>query len=265
MSFIFCPLFSGSSGNAVYVGAGDTHLLIDAGVSAKAVMGALATLGVNPASLQGILVTHEHSDHIRGVGTLSRKLNVPVYANEGTWAAMGGKLGEVSPRNQRVFRTGEDFYIQNIDVSPFAIPHDAAAPVGFALHALGHKAAVATDLGHLQQGWMRAVAGADVLLLEANHDTMMLERGRYPQALKARIRGRNGHLSNEDCGKALCELVASGVRTCVLGHLSDENNLPELAYQAVRDALSARGIACGEDCWLDVAWRDRVGNRYAIG
>lgn len=264
MSFVFCPLFSGSSGNCLYLAAGNTRLLIDAGMPAKAILTALETLGVSPAELSGILITHEHSDHIRGVGPLSRKYDVPVYANLGTWTAMESKLGEVPSRNQRVFRTGEDFYVREIGVEPFPIPHDAAEPVGFSLLHHGRKVAVATDLGHIQQGWMRAVAGADLLLLESNHDLRMLENSRYPQYLKSRIRGRKGHLSNGDCGKALCDLVASGVRTCILGHLSQENNMPELAYQTVRDALTEQQIICGQDFRLDMAWRDRMGNFYTI-
>ncbi len=264
MPFVFCPLFSGSSGNAMYLAAGDTRLLIDAGVPAKSLLAALATLDVAPESLSGILVTHEHSDHIRGVGALSRKLDLPVYASEGTWAAMESKVGEVATRNQRAFRAGEDFYVRDIGVEPFSIPHDAADPVGFSLLYQGRKVAVATDLGHIQPRWVRAVSGADVLLIESNHDLRMLETGSYPQYLKSRIRGRNGHLSNVDCGKALVELAATGVRTCILGHLSPENNLPELAYQTVRDALSAQGIRCGEDFQLDVAWRDRISTYYTI-
>lgn len=264
MPFVFCPLFSGSSGNCVYLAAGNTRLLIDAGMPAKAILGALETLGVSPAELSGILITHEHSDHIRGVGPLSRKFDVPVYANLGTWTAMESKLGEVHARNQRVFRTGEDFYVRDIGVEPFSIPHDAAEPVGFSLLHQGRKVAVATDLGHIQPGWMRAVSGADLLLLESNHDPRMLENSRYPHYLKSRIRGRKGHLSNDDCGKALCDLVASGVRTCILGHLSHENNMPELAYQTVRGALAEHHIFCGQDFRLDMAWRDRMGNFYTI-
>jgi phosphoribosyl 1,2-cyclic phosphodiesterase len=269
MAFVFCPLFSGSSGNALYLAAGDTRLLIDAGVPAKAILGALDALGVAPETLSGILITHEHSDHIRGAGTLSRKLDLPVYANQGTWDAMSEKLGEVATRNQRTFRTGEDFYVRDIGVEPFASPHDAAEPVGFGLLHRGRKVAVATDLGHIQTSWMRAVSGADLILIESNHDLRMLESSRYPQRVKSRIRGRNGHLSNEDCGKALCSLAATGVRTFVLGHLSPENNLPELAYQTVRSALAEQGIFCGDggegaDCRLDLAWRDHRGTCYTI-
>lgn len=264
MPFVFCPLYSGSGGNALYLAAGDTRLLIDAGMPAKRVLASLETLGVAAETLNGILITHEHSDHIRGAGPLSRKLNLPIYASTGTWDAMEGKLGEIAPRNQRAFRAGEDFYVRDIGVEPFAIPHDAADPVGFCLLHKGRKVVVATDLGRIETNWMRAASGADLLLIESNHDLRMLETGSYPQRLKTRIRGRNGHLSNADCGKALCELASTGVRTSILGHLSPENNLPELAYQTVQDALAAQGIRCGQDFHLDIAWRDRIGTYYTI-
>ncbi len=264
MSLIFCPMYSGSSGNSLFLQAGNTRLLIDAGLSAKSIVSALDLLDVCPADLDGILITHEHSDHIRGAGAMSRKFNLPVYASEGTWQAMAAKLGDVASKNQRIFTANEDFYVRDIGVMPFSIPHDAADPVGFSLMYQGRKVSTATDLGHIQPQWMRAVAGSDILLLESNHDLRMLEAGRYPQYLKSRIRGRKGHLSNDDCGKALCALAASGVRTCILGHLSEENNLPELAYQTVRDALGTERIQCGVDFCLDIAWRDRIGNVYTI-
>jgi len=264
MPFVFCPLYSGSSGNALYLAAGNTRLLIDAGVPAKSILSSLAAMGVAPDTLNGILITHEHSDHIRGAGALSRRLDLPVYASARTWDAMDCKLGEVTTRNQRVFRAGEDFFVRDIGVEPFSIPHDAADPVGFSLLHGGRKVTAATDLGHIHPIWMRAAAGADLLLVESNHDLHMLETGSYPQYLKTRIRGRKGHLSNADCGKALCELVASGVRTCVLGHLSPENNLPELAYTTVSEALAALDIRSGKDIRLDIALRDRTSTYYTI-
>ena len=130
MRFTFCPLFSGSSGNSLFVGAGDTRILVDAGMPGRSIEAQLRALDVAPDTLSGILITHEHSDHIKGVGILSRKYDLPVYANEGTWMAMEDKIGGVALKNQRLFYTGEDFYIGELNVAPFAIPHDAAEPVG---------------------------------------------------------------------------------------------------------------------------------------
>lgn len=256
MSLTFCPLFSGSSGNALLVCAGETRVLVDAGMTGKALTGALLKVGVEPGSLHAIMITHEHSDHIRGAGVLSRRFDLPVYANEGTWLAMEDKVGEVALRNRRVFETGQDFYVRDLDIQSFPIPHDAREPVGYAIHYKGWKVATATDLGHIARDWMQAVQGAKVLMLEANHDVEMLMQGRYPQYLKRRIRGRKGHLCNEDSGKALIQLVESGVQYCVLGHLSQENNLPDLAYQTVEKLLLEAGIACGRDVQLSLANRD---------
>lgn len=264
MRFSFCPLFSGSSGNCLLACAGDTRVLIDAGMTGRAILGELCKLGVSPDTLCGILVTHEHSDHIRSVGMLSRKFDLPVYASEGTWCAMEEKVQGVAPKNQRVFAAGQDFFVGSLGVQPFSIPHDAADPVGFSLLHGGGKIAVATDLGHLSPSWMQAVSGAQVLMLESNHDLDMLARGPYPARLKQRIRGRKGHLSNEDCAKALTELVPTGLRSVILGHLSGENNLPELAYQAAWQAISALGAVVGEDVTLEVARRDQMSSLFTV-
>lgn len=231
----------------------------------RAVEAQLRALGVAPDTLSGILITHEHSDHIKGVGILSRKYDLPVYANEGTWEAMQEKIGGVALKNQRLFYTGEDFYIGELGVSPFAIPHDAAEPVGYALHYGALKAAVATDIGHVNDKWLSAVIGAQVMMLESNHDVGMLMGGRYPAQLKRRIRGRRGHLCNEDSASVLVTLCNAGLKSVVLGHLSAENNLPELAFQTAYNALADAGVRPGEDVTLEVARRDQLSGIYTLG
>ena len=249
MQFTFCPLFSGSSGNAVYVRAGDTRLLIDAGLSGRTVSEGLASIGVLPETLSGILVTHEHSDHIKGVGILSRKYHVPIYANDRTWQAMERSLGNIAPGSRRVFESGETFYIGNAGIMPYRISHDAAEPVGYRVYYGGHSVATATD----------------IVLLESNHDIDMLHANdHYSAQLKARILGRYGHLSNEACGEALLQLYQTGVRHAVLGHLSHENNTPELAMSTVCGVLRAHGLEPSEDIQVDMAWRDHVGGVYEI-
>lgn len=268
MPFCFCPLRSGSSGNALFVQAGDVRVLVDAGLSGRAVERALGELSVAPDTLSALLVTHEHSDHIQGAGILSRRYDIPIYATEKTWLAMEQKaaMKDVALKNRRAFLAGEDFYIRDLGVSSFSIPHDAADPVGYALLHGGHKVSVATDLGHISKGWMRAVAGSDLLLLEANHDPGMLRaHARYPSYLKRRILGTKGHLSNDDSGSALAELVQLGLRHVILGHLSAETNTPDLAHETVCAALRAEGICPGQDVQVDMAWRDRIGKLYDIG
>jgi len=264
MELRFSPLFSGSSGNAMYAGCDAGHLLVDAGVSGAKIETELRKIGVMPGNLDGILVTHEHIDHIRGVGVLSRKYDLPVYATPGTWAAMEEKTGEIALKNVRVFRQDEDFYIGGMNVQSFPIPHDAAEPVGYTIALSGARLSVATDIGHIQDGWLKAVAGSDAVVLESNYDPDMLKAGRYPYDLKRRILGRKGHLANEDAGRAAIELVARGMRQLVLGHLSQENNFPELAEKSCVSALRAAGIEPGADMKLTVANRDRCTGLFAV-
>lgn len=266
MKITFCSLFSGSSGNAVYIGAGDTHLLVDAGLPGKAVSEALLRIGVLPETLTAILVTHEHSDHVKGVGVLSRKYRIPVYANARTWDAMERQVGNITPGCRRMFDSGDLFYINDVSVLPYAISHDAAEPVGYRIDYGGHSVATATDMGVFTKRILKTLEGVDLLLLESNYDPDMLRANEhYSQHLKTRIQSRYGHLSNGACAGAIFELQKTGVRDIVLGHLSKENNTPELAMNTVCELLAERGVLIGEDVRLGMAWRDRVGDRYEIG
>ena len=203
-------------------------------------------------------------DHIRGLGVLCRKYGLPVYANEGTWRGILEKEAGIPARCVRTFYTGENFYIGGVDVRPFAIPHDANEPVGFTFTVQGMRCGVATDIGHIAKGWMDAVTGCQALVLEANHDVEMVERGPYPQRLRRRILGRNGHLCNADCAKALLELAKKGTRAVILAHLSVDNNLPELAYNTVCEALCGAGYAVGSEISVTVARRDRVSDMLVL-
>ena len=267
MSLYFCPLRSGSSGNALLAQGGGTRVLIDAGLSGRALENLLRERGVEPGTLQGILISHEHVDHISGAGMLSQRWDLPVYATEATWAGMEGKkyIDRIALKNRRAFAAGEDFYIRDLAISPFSIPHDTDDPVGFSVLYGGRKLCVATDLGHIDTGWMRALAGADLVLLESNHDPGLLRsHEQYPAWLKRRILGKNGHLSNQDCGSALARLVQAGLTRVILGHLSGDTNSPELAYHTVVQVLGEAGISAGKDVLVDIACRDRTGGLYTI-
>jgi phosphoribosyl 1,2-cyclic phosphodiesterase len=264
MELIFAPLFSGSSGNCVYVGCGDTHLLVDAGVSCARIIAELGRVGVRPGSLNGVLVTHEHADHIKGIGILSRRLDLPVYATEETWAAMEGKVGGISLKNRRVFDKNADFYVGPLEIRAFSVPHDAADPVGYSFSAGGARFSVATDIGCVRESWLKEVAGSGAVLLESNYELGMLLSGSYPYALKQRIASRKGHLANTDAGEAAVELVNRGARRIILGHLSKENNLPELALGCCEAALREAGVRPGADMALNVARRDGVTGLYAL-
>ncbi|MDO5111245.1 MAG: MBL fold metallo-hydrolase [Clostridia bacterium] len=257
------PLFSGSSGNCILIEADGVRLLVDAGLPGRTIEGALSAAGVLPETLTGILVTHEHTDHTRGVGVLSRKLNLPVYANAGTWAGMQADVGPIALCNMRMFETGRSFFVDKLLVQPFATPHDAREPVGYCFSAEGRCASVMTDVGYIHEGLLDAVEGSDLLLIESNHDEEMLKVGPYPYPLKRRILSDQGHLSNENCGKTLCKLYKRGVRCAILGHLSKENNYEQLAMETVRSELRMEDIP-DEEFKLTVAHRDRITGVFVL-
>ena len=260
----FCSLYSGSSGNCLFICAGSTKILIDAGVSGKKIIEALYSIGEKPGELSAILVSHEHSDHTKGAGVLSRKFDIPVYANEKTWSIMQNSIGPVEVKNRLYFDSGVEFTLGNFIVMPFKIPHDAIEPVGFNFHFNGKKVTTATDIGHITKGLLKHFHMSDLILLESNHDIEMLKVGPYPWHLKKRILGENGHLSNEMAGKVISYLAENGTKRFLLGHLSRENNFPELAYQTVYNALTEKKLCVGDDVLLDVALRDKVGQVIEI-
>ncbi|MBQ7487211.1 MAG: MBL fold metallo-hydrolase [Clostridia bacterium] len=264
MKMIFCPLASGSAGNCTYVSFGDKRFLIDAGISATKITNALKQLGLSPADLDGILVTHEHVDHVKGIYVFTRKYGVPIYANTGTWHGILKRDPDIPMEYRYAFETGMDFYLGNVNIMPFAIPHDANDPVGYVLRCSGLSAAVATDIGHINDEWVRAVSGSQAVLIEANHNVEMVLAGPYPYHLKQRILSRRGHLCNEDCARVLMQLYANGTQAAYLGHLSGENNTPEVAYDTVSGMLIEAGIRPGEDLALNVARRDQISDMVVL-
>lgn len=241
----FCPLASGSSGNATYLELDGVRLLIDVGLSAKRITELLHAIGAEPSKLDAILVTHEHVDHIRGVNTLSKRFDLPVFANAACHEAMRFALSGVQPGNIRVFESDAEFRFRTLRILPFSIPHDAAHPVGYVISGRTQTVAVCTDLGRFDERILERLKGADAVLLEANHDVDMLMAGRYPYATKRRILSGIGHLCNEDCANAVVKLYEQGVKRIVLGHMSLENNDPDLAMVTVRSALKLHGLdAC---------------------
>jgi len=177
MELRFSPLFSGSSGNAIYVGCDDAHILVDAGMSGNRITGEMMRMGIDPKCLNAILVTHEHADHIKGIGILSRKFDLPIYATEGTWEGMYNKIGAISEKNRIIFEPEQDFFIGSIDVTPFSTPHDANQSVGYTFELNGAKLAIATDLGCVKDSWLKYVMGSDAVILESNYDPDMLQTG----------------------------------------------------------------------------------------
>ena len=265
MTVYFCPLYSGSSGNALFVMAGNTKLLVDAGLPGTAVASALASIGADPAKLDGILITHEHADHVAGAGILSRRYHVPIYANQATWRAMERRVGDIAAGNRREFDTAQEFYIGDVAVSSYPLPHDAAQPVGYRLSAGRVSVSIVTDLGHFSASVMKKIAGSGLVLLESNHDPDMLKRNpNYSSFLKHRILSEKGHLSNEEAADALESIILGGTRHIILGHLSGENNMPELALRTACERVARMGLIPGEDIQIDVAHRNCVGDVYAL-
>ena len=267
MKIEFCSLNSGSNGNVTFISAGNIRLLVDAGLPGNAICKKLAQIDVLPETIDAILITHEHSDHITGAGVLSRKYHIPVYANEATWQtnAMRRLVGEVPPGLRRVFESDSEFYIGDAGVFPISIPHDTAEPVAFRIYAGSRSVAVATDMGRVPKKVLKALSATDLLLLESNHDPdMVLHNIRYPAFLKQRILGTRGHLSNLTCALTLISLYETGVRHALLGHLSQDNNTPELALHTVTQELERQGLKTGADIRLDMTWRDRVGGFYTL-
>ena len=259
----FCSLYSGSSGNCLFVESDNTKLLIDAGVSLKKIEEGLNSINVSPSSLDGILVTHEHSDHIKSLGNLSKKFNLPVFANSETFDAMPKERDKISEQNIRNFIVNEKFCINDIEVNPFSIPHDAANPCGFNLTCDGKKISIATDIGHMTNNILKTLEGSKFVLLESNYDTEVLKCTKYPFYLKQRIAGPNGHLSNTMAGKVINHLLQNDLQTAVLGHLSKESNFPALAYQTVADEIISQGTDISK-LNLSVASRDTIGNLIHI-
>ena len=238
----FTILGSGSSGNCAYLESDETRLLIDAGFSGRQIRLRLATIERSPERLHGILITHEHSDHIQGLAALAAKLQVPVYCNRLTKEAIEATL-EVR-LNYRIFETGASFEIGDIGIDTFSVPHDAYDPVGFLLRTAEGNIGFLTDLGHATKLVLERVRQANILVLEANHDLQLLrDDTRRPWSLKQRILSRHGHLSNDAAASAAEEIISADLRRIYLGHLSRDCNTPKLALETVSARLAAVGAA----------------------
>lgn len=233
----FCSLYSGSSGNSLFLESQNTRLLVDAGVSCKKIETALNDINIDPSTLDGILVTHEHTDHVQGLGTLSKKYDLPVFVNQKTLDAMPKQKDKISDSNIKTFNISENFEIGDLKIYPFLIPHDAANPCGFNVYTDNKKISIATDIGHMTSDILKNLEESLFVLLESNYDPEVLRCSAYPFSLKSRIAGPIGHLPNEMAGKTISHLLKSGLKSAMLGHLSKESNFPELAYQTVLDEL----------------------------
>ncbi|OUQ19763.1 ribonuclease Z [Lachnoclostridium sp. An14] len=257
----FVSIASGSSGNCIYVGTEQANLLVDAGISNKRIEQGLNEIGVKGSELTGIVITHEHSDHVRGLGVLARKHGVPIYGTAETLEEIKGmsSLGKMPAELFHPILPEVEFSIGDMTILPFSIDHDAANPVAYRISQGRKQVAVATDMGHFDQHIIDHLQGLDALLLESNHDLRMLETGPYPYYLKRRIMGDHGHLSNETAGRLLNFILHDRLKAVLLGHLSKENNYPELALESVRCEITQGDTPYkGTDFCIEVAKRDAM-------
>ena len=236
----FCSLYSGSSGNSLFVQSDTTKILVDIGVSAKKITLALESINIQPSDLDGILITHEHSDHVQGLSVFVRKYNIPIYIDKKTFNAIKDLYKKGIDENIINFITiNKTFLLNDLKIHPFSIPHDAINPCAYTITKGNKKISIATDIGTMTESILKNLEKSCFVLLESNYDPNVLKCANYPYSLKTRIAGPTGHLSNENAGKTLSHLVDCGLTHAMLGHLSKDSNFPELAYTTVMNELIA--------------------------
>jgi phosphoribosyl 1,2-cyclic phosphodiesterase len=261
MSLSFTLLGSGSSGNATLVSDGDTHILVDVGLSGRETARRLGECGLSAEKISAIILSHEHTDHCRGVMPLVKDLEIPVFLTDG---ALEGSGMSLEPRRIRRIQSGRGFDIDGIQFTPFSIPHDAADPLGFAIEKGGVKIAIVLDLGYISNLVAERLKECDAIILESNHDINMLKVGPYPWALKQRVMSRRGHLSNDSVAEYLADGFDGRARHVLLAHLSRKNNLPELALLSAQRALEARSTLASCQTRLEISHPDRISRKYSL-
>ncbi|MFT8373426.1 MAG: MBL fold metallo-hydrolase [Liquorilactobacillus satsumensis] len=240
-------LASSSSGNVTYIETPERKVLVDAGLSGKKIAGLMSSIGRDLSDVDSLLVTHEHSDHCKGVGVLARKYHLDVYANEGTWNAMAHKIGKIPLAQKHLFEMGKTKSFGDLDIESFGVSHDAAEPQFYELHHHGHSFVILTDTGYVSSRLEGIIKGANGYLIECNHDTEMLRMGAYPWSLKQRILSDQGHLSNDDGAATLIDVLGNQTKKIYLGHLSQDNNMKELAHVTVSSTLEQHDLGVGHD------------------
>ncbi|MFT8318076.1 MAG: MBL fold metallo-hydrolase [Sporolactobacillus sp.] len=250
MTLSMSVLASGSTGNSLYIENGEQRLLIDCGLSGKKMIELLGQINRKPEQIDAILVTHEHSDHVKGLGVFARRFHTPVYANDKTWQAMSGSIGEIPLDQKFDFQANSVKDFGKLSIESFSVSHDAADPMFYIVHDQEKKLSLLTDLGYVSQHIKGMISDSDAYIMEANHDTEMLMMGRYPWSVKQRILGDTGHISNEESAIALTDVIGNKTRRVYLAHLSRDNNMKELARLSVGQKLESIGLRMGRDLSL---------------
>ncbi len=246
MAFHFSVLASGSTGNATFVETENHSFLVDAGFSGKQMEALFQQIDRDIKNLSGIFVTHEHSDHIKGVGIIARKYKLPIYANEKTWKAMDKSIGDIPTEQKFIFGMETVKSFGSLDIESFGVSHDAAEPMFYIFHHEGKKLVLITDTGYVSERMKGTISNADAYLFESNHDVSMLRMGRYPWNTKRRILSDVGHVSNEDAALAMSDVIGDHTKRIYLAHLSLDNNMKDLARMAVTQTLEGKGMVVGE-------------------
>ncbi|MCL2320865.1 MAG: MBL fold metallo-hydrolase [Oscillospiraceae bacterium] len=262
---VFYSLFSGSSGNSILVCSNSTNILIDAGMPYKSIEESLKMIGLSAKDIHALFITHEHSDHVKGAGVMIRKGNIPLFTTFGTFMASKRYLGEVSDDKINII-TEDSIYFRDICIKKFPIPHDAVDPVGYSISDGKNEISIATDIGCFTDTIFNGIKNSNIILLECNHDVEMLKFGPYPYQLKRRILSDKGHLSNDDCGRAVLNIIqkSTSLKKIILGHLSQTNNIPKLAFKTVENFIEENGFTIGKDLELSVAERSKPSNYIKI-
>jgi phosphoribosyl 1,2-cyclic phosphodiesterase len=259
MTLSFTLLGSGSSGNATLVSDGDKHILVDVGLSGRETARRLGECGLTPDQVTAIVVSHEHGDHCRGVAPFAKHLDIPIFMTDGAYAASGMTIDD--RRRQRI-ESGSAFEVLGLLFTPFAVPHDAADPIALTIEKDGIKIAVVLDLGYITNLVVERLKGCDGIILESNHDIHMLKVGPYPWALKQRVMSRRGHLSNDLVAGFLADGFDGRARHVILAHLSEKNNLPDLAMLSAQRALEERSSLVSLQTRLELGRPDRISTTY---
>jgi phosphoribosyl 1,2-cyclic phosphodiesterase len=260
----YCSIGSGSSGNCHVVTYKDTGILVDAGLAGKTITSGIQQVDFDIEKIRGIFITHEHSDHIKGAGILSRKLDIPIFANVKTWCAMKDKLGNIKEEHMKVFENDKTYSIGDIGIKPFSIPHDSVDAVGYNLFSNKEKMSIATDIGCITENIRQNLFDSKLVVLESNYDPNMLMMGSYTYSLKRRVMSDCGHLSNEEAAKFCVELINNNTESILLAHLSKENNFPDLAFATSKNVLANNDMIIGRDLNLEVLSRDKVSKVFEL-
>lgn len=266
MKLTFFSLASGSSGNCYYLGAGDFGILIDAGIGIRTITKALRDKGIDLSRILGILITHDHADHIRTVGCLGSKHNIPVFATEEVHNGIERSryVQESLHQQRRIIEKETPFQIRDFQITPFEVPHDSSDNVGYYIEYADFRFVVATDIGHVTDTIRRFASKATHLIIESNYDEEMLKHGSYPQFLKDRVSGPRGHLSNKDTAEFLASIYSTDMKYIWLCHLSRDNNHPELAFKTIDIRLFEEGIRVGKDVTLTTLKRNSPSDFYEL-